>query len=162
MVRKGQEGYQGSGVFTVTELEQTARFWSCRDDCGSRPDGKGRFKSFPIQEDDHLWTVLRYVERNPLRAKLVEEAEAWRWSSLWHWVHGDKVGLLDDGPLTLPRRWLQRVQAPQTEAELAALRCSVVRGCPFREASNSDTQTARLLPQRGQKPGQTPQVVCFG
>jgi hypothetical protein len=31
--------------------------------------------------------VLRYVERNPLRAKLVKEAEAWRWSSLWHRVH---------------------------------------------------------------------------
>jgi hypothetical protein len=37
-----------------------------------------------FQADDHLWTVLRYVERNPLRAKKVKEADAWRWSSLWH------------------------------------------------------------------------------
>jgi putative transposase len=32
---------------------------------------QGRFKSFPVQEDDHWRTVLRYVERNPLRAGLV-------------------------------------------------------------------------------------------
>jgi len=32
---------------------------------------QGRFKAFPIQEDEHLLTVLRYIERNPLRAGLV-------------------------------------------------------------------------------------------
>lgn len=31
---------------------------------------QGRFKAFPIQEDDHLYAVLRYVERNALRANL--------------------------------------------------------------------------------------------
>src|SRR5258707_6113475 len=34
---------------------------------------QGRFKSFPIQADDHLYTVLRYVERNALRANLVAQ-----------------------------------------------------------------------------------------
>ncbi len=43
---------------------------------------QGRFKAFPIQDDEHLITVLRYVERNPLRAELVARAEHWRWSSL--------------------------------------------------------------------------------
>jgi hypothetical protein len=43
---------------------------------------QGRFKVFPIQEDDHLLTVLRYIERNPLRAGLVPQAQDWRWSSL--------------------------------------------------------------------------------
>ena len=36
---------------------------------------QGRFKAFPIQEDDHLLTVVRYAERNPLRAALVARAE---------------------------------------------------------------------------------------
>jgi len=31
----------------------------------------GRFKAFPIQDDDHLRTVVRSVERNALRAELV-------------------------------------------------------------------------------------------
>ena len=43
---------------------------------------QGRFKAFPIQQDEHLVAVLRYVERNPLRAKLVRRAENWTWSSL--------------------------------------------------------------------------------
>ncbi len=44
-----------------------------------------RYKSFPIQDDDHFWVVCRYVERNALRAKLVARAEDWRWGSLWRW-----------------------------------------------------------------------------
>jgi REP element-mobilizing transposase RayT len=43
----------------------------------------GRFKSFPVQTDEHFLTVARYVERNALWAKLVKQAENWRWSSLW-------------------------------------------------------------------------------
>ena len=43
---------------------------------------QGRFKAFPIQQDDHLVTVLRYIGRNPLRAELVAHAEDWLWSSL--------------------------------------------------------------------------------
>jgi len=43
---------------------------------------RGRFKAFPIQADEHFLTVLRYVERNALRAGLVEKAEDWRWTSL--------------------------------------------------------------------------------
>ena len=35
----------------------------------------GRFKAFPIQADEHLLAVLRYVEQNPLRAKAVARAE---------------------------------------------------------------------------------------
>lgn len=49
--------------------------------------GKGavyqsRFKSIPVQTDSHLTTVWRYIERNPLRANLVDRAELWPWSSL--------------------------------------------------------------------------------
>ena len=35
----------------------------------------GRFKSFPIQEDEHFFTACRYVERNALKAQVVERAE---------------------------------------------------------------------------------------
>jgi putative transposase len=31
---------------------------------------QGRFKTFPIEDDSHLLAVLRYVERNPVRASL--------------------------------------------------------------------------------------------
>ena len=67
-----------------------------------------------------------------------------RWSSLWHRLHGDKEGLLDEGPLTLPSRWRGHVQRGQTETELEALRRSVVRSAPFGESSRQQ-RTAKKL-----------------
>jgi putative transposase len=125
---------------TVTH---TQRWHAAHRTSGSGPLYQGRFKSFPIEEDDHLLTVMRYVERNALRANLVRRAEAWRWSSLWRCVHGDAAGL-DDGPVALPRDWLRRVQSPRTEAELAALRRSVVRGAPFGDESWQERAAERL------------------
>jgi len=52
---------------------------------------QGRFKSPVIQDDDHLLTVLRYIEANPLRAQMVEIAGDYRWSSFA--AHG--LGRLD-------------------------------------------------------------------
>ena len=96
---------------------------------GTGPLYQGRFKSFPIQEDEHLLTVCRYVERNALRANLVGTAQAWPWCSLAFRAAGQ--GLLDAGPLPWPRNWLAHVNRPQTEKELEALRRCVLRGCPF-------------------------------
>ena len=43
---------------------------------------QGRYKCFPVETEDYFYQVVRYVERNALRASLVERAESWRWSSL--------------------------------------------------------------------------------
>ncbi len=43
---------------------------------------QNRFKAFPVETDDHLYSELRYVERNPQRAGLVQRAEQWAWSSV--------------------------------------------------------------------------------
>jgi putative transposase len=94
---------------------------------------QGRFRAFPIQEDDHLLTVLRYVERNALRANLVACAEHWRWCSA---TPGSSESLmLDPGPVVRPANWLQYVNRPQTEAELERLRDSIRRGRPFGDES---------------------------
>lgn len=98
---------------------------------GSGHVWQGRFKAFPIQEDEHFLTVLRYVERNPLRAKLARKAESWRWSSLRQRDAATGLSVLAAGPLATPTNWLSLVNQPQTEAELAALRTSVQRGTPF-------------------------------
>jgi len=94
---------------------------------------QGRFKAFAIETDDHFYTVCRYVERNALRANLAQRAEHWRWSSLWRRIHGDAESgsFLSAWPLPVPQNWVDLVNAPQTVAELEALRRSVQRGCPF-------------------------------
>jgi putative transposase len=90
---------------------------------------QGRFRAFPIQEDDHLLTVLRYIERNPVRASLVERAQDWPWSSAAPPQGGDPA--LDPGPVPRPAGWLEHVNKPQTEAEVESLRESLRRGRPF-------------------------------
>jgi putative transposase len=96
---------------------------------------QGRYKSFPMQSDEHFYQVVRYVERNPLRAGLVDRAEDWRWGSLWRRTHGTaELGeLLSDWPLPRPRLWLQHVNRPQSDAEVQAIRRSVQRGQPYGE-----------------------------
>ncbi len=98
---------------------------------GSGHVWQGRFKAFPIAEDHHLLMVLRYVERNPLRASLVGPGEEWPWSSLHDWRWPPLFPWLDPGPVPRHAGWLEHVQTPQTEAELAALRRSVERGAPY-------------------------------
>jgi putative transposase len=96
---------------------------------------QGRFKSFPVQSDDHLLTLLRYVERNPLSARLVEKAQQWRWGSLWSRAHGDEAikALLCPWPVSRPANWTARVNAPLSASELRRLRASFERGRPYGE-----------------------------
>jgi putative transposase len=129
---------------TVTH---TQRWHAHRHTAGTGHLYQGRFKSFPIQADEHLYTVLRYVERNPVRADLVRRAEEWRWSSLWHWHKGDEAAgkLLTAWPFPRPDDWLTRVNRAETKAELDALRRSVRRGQPF----GSEGWTAALIARLG-------------
>lgn len=104
---------------------------------------QGRFRACPIQQDDHLLTILRYVERNPVRAKLVSRAEQWRWSSAWAGTSEERPPL-HDGPVIRPRNWLSRLNQPETAVELEQLRRSVNRGTPFGNENWLHRTAARL------------------
>jgi putative transposase len=91
-----------------------------------------RFKALPIQQDDHLLTVLRYVERNPVRAGLVERGGHWPWSGARFWRDGgQRPAYLHVGPVDRGPDWLGYLNQPLTEPGLAALRTSVNRGRPY-------------------------------
>jgi hypothetical protein len=77
---------------------------------------------------NHFHLAL-YIERNPLRAKLVSNVQDWRWSSASAIVAGQP--LLDPGPVPRPSDWLALVNQPQTEAEVERLRESLRRNRPF-------------------------------
>jgi putative transposase len=66
-----------------------------------------------------------------LRAGLVARAEEWRWGSLARRRGLVEGPTLSAGPLALPVQWLRHVNAPQTEAELEALRRCIQRGRPY-------------------------------
>jgi putative transposase len=96
---------------------------------------QGRFKSFPVQSDDPLLSLLRYVEQKPLSAGLVEKAQMWRWGSLWSRVHGERAlrAILSPWPIKRPSNWTARVNTPLTAKELERVRLSIERGQPYGE-----------------------------
>ena len=118
-----------------------------------------RFKAFPVQDDRHLLTVVRYVERNALRANLVPRAELWPWgSSHWRLANLPPIAL---SPLaiSLPVNWLKFLNEPQTAAELADLRRCVNLGRPYGEASwVQRTATDLGLTHTLRRPGRPRQV----
>ena len=105
---------------------------------------QGRFKSFPVEQDQAALNVIRYVERNALRANLIEQAQDWRWCSLWRKLNGDRDSLLSASPLDTPEDWVNWVNKPQTQAEVQALRRCVNRGTPY-GSENWTTQIAAAL-----------------
>jgi putative transposase len=111
---------------------------------GSGHIWQGRFKAFPIQEDLHLLTVLRYVECNPLRAGLVDRSEAWPWSSLRTWAGLPLVPFFHPGPVPRPETWITQVNTPLHAKDLKYLRRSVRRGTPYGEPAWMEA-TARHL-----------------
>lgn len=96
---------------------------------------QGRYKSFPIEKDNHFLQVCRYIERNPLRAKLVKKAQNWKWSSLWIRENGTKKqkSLLSDWPVEKPIAFLDWVNITEKDEEekLQKIRYAIKRGCPY-------------------------------
>jgi REP-associated tyrosine transposase len=116
-------------------LTHTQRWHANRASAGSGHLYQGRFKSFPVQTDEHFLTLCRYVERNARRANLTDRAERWRWSSLWRRTNGDAVAksLLSDWPMRCPYNWISWVNEPQTEQEVEAIRRCIQRSRPYGE-----------------------------
>ncbi|NLW87212.1 MAG: hypothetical protein GXY38_10105 [Planctomycetes bacterium] len=132
---------------TVTH---TQRWHAAHGTAGEGHVYQGRFKSFAIQQTrpsfdqrakgmleggDAILSVLRYVERNPVRAGLATSAVLWPWSSAAGRA-GKQLADVPIIPLTPPPGgladdWLDIVNRPQTDAEMAALQRCMQRGCPF-------------------------------
>lgn len=91
---------------------------------------EGQFKAPPIQEDGHMLTVLRYVERNPVRTGLVDDVMKWPWSSFQRRSRKEDP-LLDRPPIDLPLSWRSFINEPLTVTELAAVRTSLNREQPY-------------------------------
>ncbi len=105
-----------------------------------------RYKSFPIQDDEHFLVVCRYVERNALRAGLVERAEDWRWGSLWRWLQKPEPDpkLLAPWPIARLPGWINRVNAALSQSELDAVRLSAQRGRPLGDEGWVESIARRL------------------
>ncbi len=129
---------------------------------------QGRFKSPVIQDDGHLLTVLRYIEANPLRARIIEDLAGYRWSSFP--AHGQGVAdplhdpfpeydALGRTPAERRARWRRKVMAPQPESDLARIRDSARTGKPLGEPEWVARNAARLGINLNPRPKGRPRKV---
>src|SRR4029079_15357868 len=91
---------------------------------------QSRFRASLVANDSYFYRALRYVERNPVRAKFVDRVEDWMWSS------ASRVGMLQGirlapWPLPRPRDWKSFVNDVEPQQQLDFMRLRVQRRAPF-------------------------------
>ena len=111
------------------------RWQSVHDLVGTGHLYQNSYKFFPVETDEHCLSVIRYVESNPLRAKLVDRAENWRWSSLWVKEKGnlEQKRMLAEWPIEIPKDYLSFVNERVSKELLDLLRETGRKGKPFGE-----------------------------
>jgi putative transposase len=123
---------------------------------------QGRFASYPMAEA-HLMTAIRYVELNPVRAKLAPRAEDWRWSSARAHVRGRPDGLTDLDALTgVHRNWRAMLRHGLEAGDMADDAVAVIEahqrtGRPWGDEAfieRLEAETGRRLAK--EKPGPKP------
>ena len=93
---------------------------------------QGRFKSFIVEQESYYITLIRYIEANSVRAKLVKRAEAWEYGSLYERIT-DQEKLLSEPYLPLEADWAVYVNEPIYLKELVKIRNSIARQAPLGE-----------------------------
>jgi putative transposase len=125
---------------------------------------QGRFASYPM-DDAHLMTAVRYVELNPVKARLVRTAEKWRWSSAKAHVTGEPDGFTDLAALAgVHRNWRAMLRrgleaGDLDEGGVAAIEAHMRTGRPLGSEAfveRLEKSTGRSLKRR--KPGRKPKV----
>jgi len=48
---------------------------------------QGRYKSYPLFDDAHFWIVAKYIERNPIKAGMVQDVADYRFQSFYQWKY---------------------------------------------------------------------------
>ena len=98
---------------------------------------EGRYRAGLIATDYHWLNCLRYVEMNPVAARMVSSPEAYRWSSYRAHANGDGNALLAPHPLFMQlapdpasrgARWASICNEPLSEVDLAEIRTATRRG----------------------------------
>ena len=117
---------------------------------------QGRFASF-IMDEPYLLAAARYVELNPVRAKLVRSAERWPWSSASAHLSGRDDRLTKAAPLlAMVADWRGFLNSALPEDELRDLRYHTSTGRPLGSViflEHLEALVGRVLkPQKGGRP----------
>ena len=108
---------------------------------------QNRFFSCPVDKDEYLWPVLRYIDRNPIRARLVSKAWDYRWSSARHHVTGEADALLNEPDWLLAElreRKYRSYLKNEPEELMSEIRRSAGTGRPLGNAAFLSALESRL------------------
>ena len=145
---------QVSEFFQRLTVTHTMRYHAHYKTSGTGHVYQGRFKSFPIQSDEHLLIAMRYAERNPVRANFVELAEEWQWGSAYARQQPEDKRRWLTAPVDppLPRQWRSWVNKAETDAEVQSLRHCIQRGLPFGDERWVKSSSVRLNLESATRP----------
>lgn len=130
-----------------------AQLWQhVRSTIGSGAVYQGRYKAIPIQTGTYFYNACRYIERNPLRARLVVRAEDWPWSSAWRRFHDEEGELLDRWPAPYPHDWLETLNAAGADGDVEMVRAAIRRNVPLGDPEWVKT-TAEIVGLTDRLPG---------
>ena len=144
MVAWPAEDGELSAFMRLMTAAHSTRWHAFRGSKGTGAVYQDRYRAFAVQTERYFFNVCRYVERNPVRAGLVDWAEDWSWSSLPRDRNSCNVLQTDPWPLSKPPDWTEFVNGADTPEELRELRRCVRRGRPFGDPEWV-TETAKRL-----------------
>jgi putative transposase len=166
LLLRPEAGVRISRVMQSLTVAHTARYHKRYRSVGHV--WQGRFRSPVVQDDGHLWTVLHYIEANPLRAGMVSDPDDYPWSS--YLAHA----LGRDDPLVTPladwcdlgddesaRRsvWRSRVLSALPDDRLGSVRESLRTGRPFGSSEWASARQQSLRPGWQRRPRGRPRKV---
>ncbi len=111
----------------------TRRWHTSKKTVGEGHLYQGRYKSFICQNDNHFFTLVRYVERNAKKANLCKFDEDWQWSSLYRREKGtvEQKKILSRWPIDIPNDYLSLVNQDQDIGEEKIIENSIAKSNPY-------------------------------
>ncbi len=126
------DGDLGLFMHRVTNAH-TRQVHTITDTVGAGHLYQGRYKSFLVSSGSYLMTVFKYIEYNPVRAKISSRCEDWQWGSAWRRVHGDENQrkIIEPIPFQITGTYSKFINTPLQKEELELIRGSVNKGVPY-------------------------------
>jgi putative transposase len=125
---------------------------------GHGPLYQGRYKSFLVDTDAYFLTLVKYVERNPVRAKLTNVCEEWRWGSVQQRANSD-MQILSEPPIPLPEQYLEWSNTSEREETLNTIRSSVNKGAPYGRGKWVDVMVKEYNLEATMRGGGRPRMI---
>lgn len=92
---------------------------------------QGRYKSFIVQEDSYLLVLLKYVEVNPKRARIVKDCIDYKYSSANNRIKNNENLITDEAPILLPDDWYAYINSDEKITDIESIRNCINRQAPL-------------------------------